>query len=104
MLKSPQRVPPPSHLDAEEAQLWTELIRIYALDDAASLALLASGLEGRMRARLCRQQVAKDGQTVMDDHGTMKAHPLLAIERSAQAQFQSAWRQLRFDLGGGERK
>jgi phage terminase small subunit len=103
MLKGPQRARAPAHLDKEEALLWDEIVKTYALDDAASLELLSSALEGRMRARRCREQVKRDGQTVMDDHGTMKAHPLLQIERNAQSQFLSAMRLLRFDIGG-ERK
>jgi hypothetical protein len=101
MLKPTQRPRPPRHLDAEEASLWIELVGMYALDDPASLALLSSALEGRMRARLCREQVARDGQTVLDDHGTMKSHPLLQIERNAQSQFLSAMRLLRLGLRWG---
>jgi hypothetical protein len=104
MLKGPQRHRAPPHLAPEEAALWDDLVRTYTLDDSASLELLAVGLEARMRSRLCREQVLREGQTVLDPHGVPKAHPLLAIERGAWAQFLSALRLLRLDLGGGERK
>jgi hypothetical protein len=103
MLKAPPRHRAPSHLAKEEVALWDDLIRTYAIDDAGSLELLALAMEARMRARLCREQVARDGQTVVDDHGTIKAHPLLSVERSAQAAFLSAMRLLRLDFTGVEK-
>src|SRR5262245_21275342 len=95
MLKAPPRHRAPAHLAKEEAALWDDLTKTYAINDAGSLELLALAMEARMRARLCREQVARDGQTVVDDHGTIKAHPLLSVERSAQAAFLSAMRLLR---------
>jgi len=90
----------PLHLAPEEARLFERLTRTYRFDDAASLELLTQAMEARCRARLCREQVEKDGQTVRDDRGNLKAHPLLATERSAQASFLSAMRLLRLDLTG----
>jgi hypothetical protein len=75
-------------------------VRAYRFDDVASLELLLQACEARSRARTCREQVEREGQTVRDDHGTLKAHPLLSIERSAQASFLSAMRLLRLDLAG----
>jgi hypothetical protein len=85
----------PKHLPPPEKQLWNELHAAYRFDDAASLALLCQALEARMRARLCRLQVQKEGQTTVDKKGTVRAHPLLAAERSAQACFLSTLRLLR---------
>jgi hypothetical protein len=103
MLKGPQRHRAPAHLEPEEAALWDELIRTYAFDDAGSLELLALAMEARMRARLCREQVAHEGAIFKDHRGVVRAHPLLATERSAQAAFLSAMRLLRLDYAG-ERK
>jgi hypothetical protein len=91
----------PSHLAKEEVRLWDELVKTYRFDDAASLELLAVALEARARARTCREQVRAEGQTVRDDRGVLRAHPLLSVERSAQAAFLSAMRLLRLDLGCG---
>jgi hypothetical protein len=91
----------PQHLAEPERKLYRDLVRTFRFDDKASLELLCQAMEARQRARQCREQVEKDGQTVRDDHGNLKAHPLLATERSAQAAFISAMRLLRLDLGGG---
>jgi hypothetical protein len=90
----------PSHLAGPERELWDGLVKTYRFDDPGSLELLAQALEARGRARLCREQVQIDGQIVRDDRGNLKAHPLLAVERSAQASFLSALRLLRLDLTG----
>jgi phage terminase small subunit len=90
----------PSHLPREEQELWRELIREFRIEDVASLALVTQACESRMRARLCRAQVAKEGQIFTDKKGIQRAHPLLQIERSAQASFISALRLLRLDLSG----
>jgi terminase small subunit-like protein len=94
----------PGHFAEPEADLWRQLVASYRFDDPASLELLRQALEARARARLCRETVEREGATVRDDHGTQKAHPLLAIERSAQASFLSAMRLLRLDIGGGKDK
>jgi hypothetical protein len=92
----------PSHLDVPERKLFQQLVRTYRFDDAASLELLTQAMEARQRARQCREQVKKDGPTYRDDRNNLKAHPLLATERSAQAAFISAMRLLRLDLGGAK--
>jgi hypothetical protein len=91
----------PPHLAGPERELWDGLVRTYRFDDPGSLELLTQALEARARARSCREEVAKDGQTVRDDRGNLKAHPLLAVARSAEASFLSAMRLLRLDLTGG---
>src|SRR5262245_2716515 len=90
----------PAHLPREEQQLWSELQRTYRIDDCAAKELLTQAMEARLRVRLCREQVAKEGQIFTDKKGIQRAHPLLQIERSAQASFISALRLLRLDLSG----
>ena len=94
---------PPRHLAEPEKQLWLELIRTYRFDDAASCELLSQAMEARMRARQCREVVQREGQTVTDRKGTVRAHPLLSVERSAQSAFIAAMRLMRLDIAG-ERK
>ena len=91
---------PPRHLPSAEQALWSELQRTYQIDDRASTELLTQACEARMRVRLCREQVAKEGQTVIDKKGIVRAHPLLQVARSAEASFVSALRLLRLDLSG----
>ena len=93
----------PKHLPREEQQLWAELKRTYRIDDCAAQELLTQAMEARLRVRLCREQVAKEGQIFTDKKGIQRAHPLLQIERSAQASFISALRLLRLDLSGETR-
>jgi phage terminase small subunit len=102
MLKDTKRngKAPPKHLPAEEQALWSELMRTYRFDDAAATELLTQAMEARLRVRLCREQVAEEGQIFTDKKGIQRAHPLLQIERSAQASFISALRLLRLDLSG----
>src|SRR5262245_60688059 len=90
----------PTHLPREEQQLWIDLRRTYKIDDCAGMALITQACEARMRARLCRLTVAEEGSTMTDKKGITRAHPLLQIERSAQASFISALRLLRLDLSG----
>src|SRR5262245_58439035 len=93
----------PTHLPREEQQLWNDLQRTYRIDDCAAKELLTQAMEARTRVRLCREQVAKEGQVFTDKKGITRAHPLLQIERSAQASFISALRLLRLDLSGETR-
>src|SRR5262245_9073183 len=93
---------PPRHLPRAEQALWSELQRTYKIDDGAALELLTQACEARMRVRLCREQVAKEGQTVIDKKGIVRAHPLLQVARSAEASFVSALRLLRLDLSGSQ--
>src|SRR5262245_43775061 len=98
--KTGQHANAPRHLAAPERELWSKLVLVYRFDEPASLALLTQALEARQRARQCREQVAKEGQTVLDKKGVLRAHPLINSERAANASFLSALRLLRLDLVG----
>jgi hypothetical protein len=97
------RLNPPKHIGEPEKLLWVELVKTFRFDDSASLELLCQALEARQRARECREVVQREGPTVTDRKGTVRAHPLLAVERSAQSAFVAAMRLMRLDLGS-ERK
>ena len=88
---------PPKHLEACEAHLWRRLLEQFAFPDVAARALLAAVCEAHQRMRRCREQIAKDGETITDRFGQTKAHPLLAAERDARAAFISGMRALRLD-------
>jgi hypothetical protein len=80
--------------------MWREIIAEFSFDDPASLALLRSALEAHQRSRRCRLAIARDGETVRDRFGQVRAHPLLPTERDARAAFLAAMRVLNLDLGG----
>jgi len=92
---SPSRDIPaaPAHLGAQEKQIWRDVLAEFK-GTHASLSLLTSGLESHMRARLCAEQIAREGMTVEGTAGQMKPHPLLLIERAAMRSFAQVFRQL----------
>jgi hypothetical protein len=62
------------------------------------LALLTTGLEARDRAAEARAAIAKDGLTSITDRTkAVHAHPLLKVEKDAQALFARCWTSLKLD-------
>jgi hypothetical protein len=90
--------PPPAHLEKPEADLWRGLTRDYRFDSSASLQLLESALEAKMRSRRCRERIDAEGETWRNSKGDLKPHPLLNAERSARASFIQNMRLLRLDI------
>ena len=93
----------PKHLQLPERQLWASILRENAIEGEAALSLLESTLEAHQRARLCREQVDREGSTYLDRFEQPKSHPLLAAERDARAAFLAGMRALRLDITGEER-
>jgi phage terminase small subunit len=91
---------PPEHLAEPERALWTAWVRAYSFSETASLSLLDATLCAHMRHRTAREQVAREGATLVDRFGHMKPHPLLTVERDARAQFMQGMKLLRLDLEG----
>ena len=89
----------PRHLQAPERALWRDLVRDFTFNDVASLALLRSALEAHQRARRCRVVIDREGMTMRDRFGQVRAHPLLGPERDARAAFLAMMRALNLDLG-----
>jgi P27 family predicted phage terminase small subunit len=85
--------PAPAHLAAPEREIWSDVVREFS-GTAASLAVLAAGLEARERARECRAIIAAEGLTVTGRDGQTKSHPLCAVERDSAAAFQRTFRAL----------
>ena len=75
-------------------------MELYAFGDGPSQSLLRTALEAHQRARECREAVDRDGMTLPDRFGQLKAHPLLSAERDALAAFLNAMRHLALDLTG----
>ena len=89
---------PPPHLGPDGKQLWTRVLRDFEIDDGAGLQLLQCAAEAADRAASCRKGIKQ--LTVKDARGSLKPHPLLAIERDARAQQISALRALRLAPSG----
>src|SRR5262245_21772092 len=94
----PPSPPVPAGLSRESGEIWDQLIREYAISEAAGFHVLRVGLEAHDRMRQAQQAIDKDGPSVKDKFGQLRAHPLLAIERDSRAQFLAAMKQLNFDL------
>jgi hypothetical protein len=90
--------PAPKHFAREERQLWNELVTTFVLDDCGSLELLQSAMEARARARRCRESIDAEGEAVRDFRGTLKAHPLIAAEKSARSAYVQLMRLLRLKV------
>ncbi len=89
----------PSHLSKESKRLWTEIVKEYVFDDAASLSILQAGLEALDRLKGCREQIDKEGLTIADRFGQQRPHVLLAAERDARSGMLQAFRLLGLDPG-----
>jgi len=89
----------PKHLSAEARRLWSRLREDFVLDDEAALLLLRALCEAFDRAEKARAEVARDGATVRDRWGQIKAHPAVAIERDARGQVLAAVRALKLAPG-----
>jgi hypothetical protein len=92
-------LPSPAHLKAPEAALWKSIMSGHVFDNDASLELLAVAMEARGRMRKCRERIDKEGESIRDRWGQLKAHPLLLHERAARDSFLKAMRLLNLDLG-----
>jgi phage terminase small subunit len=97
----PRRVarlaPPPSHLEEPEQALFRQLIAEYAIDDSASISLLATAMEAHQRARRARERIAADGEVVKNRFGELRPHPCVVIERDARDAYLRALRALRLE-------
>jgi P27 family predicted phage terminase small subunit len=90
----------PKHLKADARHMWQRLRADYTIDDSCGLALLQAACEAYQRGQEARAAIDRDGATMPDRFGQIKAHPACAIERDARGQMISALRALRLAPGG----
>jgi hypothetical protein len=88
----------PAHLATQEADLYGQITRAYALHDEVSLRILEEACASLQRARLARETLAKEGMTFKDAKGRPKIHPLCTVERDARAAALSAFKQLNLEM------
>ena len=74
----------PSHLKPESKREWARLAKEFELDSDAAL-ILCEYLEARERKIAAQAAIERDGITVSDRFGQVKAHPAAGIVRDCQA-------------------
>jgi hypothetical protein len=90
-------IPPPSHLEPEEAVLFKSIVAEFRVDDIGSLQLLITAMEAHQRCRTCREAIDREGMTIKDRFGILTSHPLLKAEASARGQYLAALRALNLE-------
>lgn len=97
---APKRKPPraPAHLSARSRKLWRRLVEDYGLDEEPhALEVLRLALEAVDRAEEARSLLAREGLTVTDRFGQVKAHPMCAVERDSAIRAARMFRELSLD-------
>ena len=89
---------PPFHLSDESKLIWREILKEYAIDDAAGLRILRVALESFDRSQSAREAIDRDGLTIVDKFGQIKSHPLLPIERDSRSAFLAGLKGLNLDI------
>jgi P27 family predicted phage terminase small subunit len=93
------RIPPaPASLSVEARRWWKKLVSEYDIVDAAGLLLLGTALEAFDRMRDAQATLERDGATLSDRFGQVKAHPATVTERDSRAAMLAGLRALNLDL------
>jgi len=85
----------PKHLKTAARRMWEEILSEFDVDDSAGLSLLEAACSSYQRAEDARALVRKEGLTIVDRFGQVKAHPACGIERDARGQMITALRALK---------
>lgn len=94
----PDKLPkPPSHLSAESAMWFGEVVRDFQLEPH-HLKLLTMACECWDRAAQARQAVESAGLTYKDRHGNLRPHPGCQIERDNRVLYARLLRELALDV------
>jgi P27 family predicted phage terminase small subunit len=89
----------PAHLSVAARRLYAAIVSGYVLEPH-HLSLLSKALEALDRADQARAEIGAGPLMVTSRLGEPKAHPLLAVERDARAQFATIMRGLGLDIEG----
>lgn len=88
----------PNHLSKEAADWCDRLTKEFSIDDEAGRLILQTAMEALDRLREAQGILAKDGPTLKDRFGQMKAHPLTTVERDSRAAMMQALKALNLDI------
>lgn len=87
----------PRHLQPETRKWYAAIAQRFVLEAHHEKLLLLAG-ECWDRSREAREVLSREGLTVSDKYGQVKAHPAAQIERDARNGFMRALRELGLDL------
>lgn len=85
-------------ISASAEKLRREIADEYEIHDSGGQAILRKLAEAQTRFERARADIDRDGQTLVDRFGQLRAHPLLAVERDARAQVLAAIHALNLDV------
>lgn len=88
----------PQGLSKEAKTIWKNIINEFEISDKAGLLILKTALEAFDRMRQAQRIIDKQGLTITDRFGQIRAHPLCPIERDARSQFLLSIKALNLDL------
>jgi phage terminase small subunit len=86
----------PPHLSASSRRWIKQILADFDLE-SFHFRLLIKAAEAWERSEQAREQLARDGITVPDRYGVLKAHPAVAIERDSRLAFARLLRELALD-------
>lgn len=89
--------PPPRGLSKEAKATWTCYVEAYDLDPPA-LLLLAQACTWHDAELAAKDEIKKDGATVLDRFGQKQQHPACRRQRDAAGMYLKIIRQLGLDL------
>ena len=86
------------HIRRESRLSVRKLIQEYGIDDEGGLNILKTYADADSTERDCQDFVNKQGLTVTDRFGQVKAHPLLPTIRDCRSQKMLALKSLNLDI------
>jgi len=87
---------PPAHLSDPSKTWWRSVVTDFALEPH-HLNLLRLACEAWDRCQQAREAIGKDGITIKDDRGNLRAHPAVAIEKDSRIAVARLIRELDLD-------
>jgi phage terminase small subunit len=86
----------PKHLSAPTRRWIKQILGDFDLESFHFRLLVKAG-DAWDRSEQAREQLARDGITVPDRYGVLKAHPAISIERDSRLAFARLLRELALD-------
>lgn len=91
----------PTHLSTPSRRWIKQILEDFDLE-SFHFRLLVKAAEAWDRSEQAREQIVRDGITVPDRYGVLKAHPAVAIERDSRLAFARLLRELALDAAAPE--
>ena len=88
----------PNSLTRDETRLIWERINFDWKLDFDMLVILKKALEFLERSMECAEILRKEGLTFLTESKQIKKHPLVEVQKVADAQFLMAWRMLNLGI------